>query len=144
VRFNFEFVKEEMMRASTCLFIIALLGYTLLAASNIATAQLPCLSKASIDYNDFWGPYYNACDKEMKTTFEFTLGWDGSPRAWCEVDNTDFRRDYDQQDSPIVEWTHCETLTNHRLLISLQPTIGEYGFIHPMKLTAEYFASSPY
>ncbi len=122
---------------------IALLVAILGVFPHAALAQQQCKHKASIDYYGTWGPYYDGCASEMKTTFEFELGWDGSPQAWCEVDNSPFQQIYDPQSSPIVEYTHCTNTQNHRLLIDIQPTIDQYGFIPPMKLTAEYYEDTP-
>lgn len=125
---------------------IALLVAVLSVSPDLASAQVQCTAKTYIDYYGEWGPYYDACFSELKTTFEYDRGWDGSPEVWCQVDNTPFSSIYDAGEAtgdPIVEHTHCTNLDNHRLLIDVQPTIGRYGFIPPMKLTAEYYEDAP-
>jgi hypothetical protein len=137
--------RRKIVRVFGSLITIASLVAILGVFPNTAFAQ-QCKTKASIDYYGEWGPYYNACYSEMRTTFEYNRGMDGSPLVWCQVDNTSYSEIYDagQVDgNPIVRGTHCESSLNHRLLIDVQPTIGQYGFISPMKLTADYFEDTP-
>jgi len=144
--FKQNFVKEETMKALTCLLIIGLIAGILAISPDTASAQIQCKSKVTTTSWSEWTPYYNACNSEMKTTFAYTRDSDGSPEMWCEVENTPFLQIYDAGSCPgnsgtVVDWTHCTTLTNHRLLMDGQPTIGLPGFIPPCSFTAEYFAS---
>jgi hypothetical protein len=110
-----------------------------------------CRSKFSIDYVGMWSEYYNACNSEMKTTFDYEIWQDGNyPVIWAQVDNTPFSVEYwagvlcpsPPCQSSVIAWNHCNTLTNHRLIMDVLTGTETIGFVD-QKLTAEYFASKP-
>ncbi len=141
------------MRTFICLIIIGLLAGVFGIFPNVASAQIQCKYKASIDYVGMWGPYYDACASEMKTTFEYNISAFGSYRViWCQVDNTPYSEQYwagvicetPPCSGSIVAYTHCSTSSDHRLLMDVETcSPNEIGFVYPFKLTAEYYLYTP-
>ena len=143
---------KALISFTTVAALAAVLGFF----PDLATPQVPCKGKTSIDYVGMWGPYYNACASELKTTFDYNIENNGEYRViWCAVDNTDFSREYWAGEicpnpnpvcsGSIVEYTHCTTTTNHRLKMDVQTCEPyEIGFVYPYKLTAYYYVDTPY
>ena len=109
-----------------------------------------CRSKFSIDYVGMWSEPYDACNSEMKTTFNYHVVAAGDYGIiWAQVDNTSFSEFYDASilcpNPPCygsdVKWTHCEDLEEHALIMDVQ-TSETWGF-DEYELIAQYFASKP-
>ena len=137
------------MRELTCLLVIGLITGIVGFSPDSASAQINCKRKVSTNQWSTWTPYYKACNSELKTTFAYTKGFPGSPEVNCRVDNTSFNQYYNDYNCPgqsglKIEWIHCTSLYNHRLLMDLQTIIDLPGFIDPCSFTAEYFADQPY
>jgi len=134
-------------------YIIAF-GVSLLLVVGMAPQgqSQTCKTKFSINYVGEWSEYYNACNSEMKTTFTYQATDPGAYLViWAQVDNTPFSVEYYPgqlcESYPCsgseFEWTHCTQLTNHRLLMDVQPVIGDYPGFNEHILAVQYFADQP-
>jgi len=143
------------MKKLVSLLIFGLMAGIIGSFINLVYAQtpIPCERKMWVDEIVWEGPEYNACNSEMKTTFD----WNTTTPGWydvilCRVFNTPYYVEYWAGELPgnygsQVEWTHCDNLLNHHLLMDVRVRITNpdtRGFVPPWKLTAEYFASKPY
>jgi hypothetical protein len=112
-----------------------------------------CKNKFSIDYVGLWSEYYDACNSEMKTTFTYSATDPGAYLVvWAQVDNTPYSVQYYPGQlcndiypcsGSVIDWTHCAELDSHRLMMDVQPVIGDYPGFNTHVLTAEYYADDP-
>jgi len=117
---------------------------------NEANAQ--CKKKFSIDYVGMYSEYYTACNSEMKTTFDYEVEAVGAyTQIWAQVENTPYSEIYVGDilcpeppcEGSVIEWNHCETLQNHRMIMDVLTPGSECIGFTSWKLTAEYFADGP-
>jgi hypothetical protein len=131
----------------TKLGIFVLISLLVVLFTGSAMAQ--CKSKESISAPGQTAQY-TACNSELKTTFKYAVPDSGGTYTMIsvEVENTPFSDVYIASTlcpnppcaDNVIEWNHCTTLTNHRIV--MDGTTGMGGFSTNV-LTAEYFADDP-
>jgi hypothetical protein len=114
-------------------------------------ANAQCKRTFSIDYVGIYSEQYDACNAEMRTTFEYHVDpVQGYLIIFAEVDNTPFQEYYKASvlcpvppcDGSVVRWNHCEDLKDHSMVMDVYTSSEATGFSE-YKLTADYFAEQP-